>query len=171
MFFDILAGIIMNSFVKKIEKVVVNIGLGKMHGEGHFEDKILPEISKELGLITGQKPSSRPARMSIAGFKVREGEAIGLKVTLRRKKMADFLARLINAVLPRVKDFRGLDPKIIDKGGNMNIGLRDKMVFPEIDPNESRLNFGLQITIVPKAVNSKKENMLEFYKTLGFPLK
>ena len=165
MFFD------MNPFIQKIEKVVVNVGLGRMHSEAHFEDKILPEIAKELALITGQKPSPRPARMSVAGFKVREGEIIGLKTTLRKKKMADFLARLINAALPRVKDFRGLDSKIIDENGNMNIGLRDKMVFPEIDPNESRLNFGLQITIVPKMINAKKENMFEFYKSLGMPLK
>ena len=134
-----------------------------------FKDKVLPEIMKELALMVGQKPVPAPAKKSIAGFKTRVGDIIGLKITLRKKKMENFFSKLIHIVLPRVKDFRGLDPSIVDAGGNLNIGLRDHLVFPEIDQNTSKVNFGLQITAVPKVKN--REKMLDFYRKIGVPLK
>lgn len=150
-----------------IEKIVVNIGVGKAHSQAHFEDRVLPEIEKEVMAITGQKPSARPSRKSEAGFKVRVGEVVGLKVTLRRKRMRDFLARFINIVLPRVRDFRGLALSSVDRSGNLNVGLRDKNVFPEIDPNESKVDFGVQVTVVSRSRN--REKMLEAYRALGIP--
>lgn len=159
----------MTTITEKIEKVVVNIGVGKLRQQSQFDEKVLPEIKGEVARITGAQPSPRPARASIAGFKVREGEIVGLKVTLRRKRMEDFIARLINAVLPRVKDFRGIDPKNIDADGNLNIGLRDQLVFPEIDPNTSKVHFGLQITFVAK--DCSREEMIDFYRAIGVPLK
>ena len=152
-----------------LEKIVVNVGLGRLSHEPNFEAKILPEIEKEIALITSQKPAKRPAKKSIAGFKIREGDIVGLKITLRQNRMEDFLNRLNNLVLPRVKDFRGLSLKNIDTNGNLNIGLKDQFIFPEINPNVSRFNFGLQITMVSKISN--REKMIDFYRSIGVPLK
>lgn len=152
-----------------LEKIVVNTGIGRHAQMGEFKDKMLPEIIKELALIVGQKPVPAPAKKSIAGFKTRVGDIIGLKITLRKKRMEDFFSKLVNIVLPRVKDFRGLNRSIVDAGGNLNIGLRDQHVFPEIDQNTSKVNFGLQITVVPKVKN--REKMLDFYRKMGVPLK
>lgn len=154
---------------KKIEKVVVNVGVGRMRQTPSFEEKILPEIIKELSQITGQKPSPRAARKSIAGFRIRQGDIVGLKVTLRGKRMADFLNKVINIALPRVRDFRGLDLKNVDSGGNLNIGFRDKQVFPEIDMDKSKFDFGLQVTVVPKEKN--REKAIDLYRSIGVPLK
>jgi large subunit ribosomal protein L5 len=153
-----------------IEKVVINVGVGSQRGQAHFDEKILPEIESEMARITGQKPSRRTSRKSEAGFKMRAGDVVGLKVTLRRRYMQDFLSRLINIILPRVRDFRGLDPKIIDKEGNLNIGLTDQFAFPEVDPNTSKVSFGLQITVVPK-VRKKRKETIDIYRSLGVPLK
>lgn len=154
---------------KKFEKIVVNVGVGKLRNLNNFEDKILPEVMKELALITGQKPQIRPAKKSIAGFKIRTNDIVGLKVTLRDKRMADFFIRLINIVLPRVKDFQGIDVKNIDKNGNLNIGLKEQLVFPEISADQSKVNFGLQVTIVIKP--EFKKDSLKVYKQLGVPFK
>ncbi len=154
---------------KKFEKIVVNVGLGRLRNLTNFEDKILPEVMKELALITGQKPQIRPAKKSIAGFKIRTGDVVGLKVTLRNQRMVDFFVRLINIVLPRVKDFQGLDIKNIDKNGNLNIGLKEQLVFPEISADQSKVNFGLQVTVVIKP--EFKKQSLEIYKNLGVPFK
>lgn len=154
---------------KKFEKIVVNVGLGRLRNLTNFEDKILPEVMKELALITGQKPQIRPAKKSIAGFKIRTGDVVGLKVTLRNQRMVDFFVRLINIVLPRVKDFQGLDIKNIDKNGNLNIGLKEQLVFPEISADQSKVNFGLQVTVVIKP--EFKKQILEIYKNLGVPFK
>ncbi|MBI3638226.1 50S ribosomal protein L5, partial [Candidatus Wolfebacteria bacterium] len=127
----------------KIDKIVINTGLGRMSQQPNFEDKILPEIAKELALITGQKPAITKAKKSIAGFKTRMGQIIGLKATIRHGRMADFLERLVKISLPRLRDFRGIDLKNIDKDGNLNIGIKDHAIFPEINPEESKIDFGL----------------------------
>lgn len=152
-----------------IEKVVVNAGIGKMNSRSDFKSKVLPSVTEELSLITGQKPSPRPAKKSIAGFTIREGNIVGLKVTLRGKRMADFLIRVISIVLPRVRDFKGLDLKNVDKNGNLNIGFKDQLVFPEVDADKSELDFGLQVTAVPK--NANREEAIKAYREIGVPLK
>lgn len=155
--------------IKDIEKIVVNVGLGKLRNQGNFDDKVLPEVMKELALVTSQKSAMRPAKKSIAGFKTRTGDPVGLQVTLRGRRMADFLTRFINIVLPRVKDFKGIDLRQIDQNGNLNIGLREQFVFPEIQADQSKVNFGLQITIVPKP--EYREKAVALYRELGIPLK
>ena len=159
----------MNQLIKKIHKIVVNVGIGKLAVSTQgFEEKLLPVLMRDLALITGQKPSIRKIRQSISGFKVREGSVVGLKVTLRGKRMADFLTRLNNVVLPRLRDFRGIDLKNIDKNGNLSIGLREHVVFPEINQEMVKTNFGLQITIVPM-VGSRSE-AVDLYRAIGVPL-
>lgn len=152
-----------------IEKIVVNIGVGRQSSQASFKDKILPEIVKEVAVITGQRPIAIGARKSIAGFKVREGDIVGVKVTLRKKRMEDFFQKMKNIVLPRVKDFRGLEMSAVDEAGNLNIGLKDQYVFPEIDQNESKVHFGMQVTVVAKTKNRNK--MIDFYRSSGVPLK
>ncbi len=152
-----------------IEKIVVNTGIGRASQQAQFEDKILPEIEKELAVITGQKPSRRQAKKSIAGFKTRAGQIIGLTVTLRGARMNDFFDRLVNLVLPRVKDFRGLAEKNVDANGNLNIGLKEQSVFPEIDLEKSKVTFGVQVTVVPK--KKGRSSAIDFYRRYGVPLK
>ena len=152
-----------------ILKIVVNVGLGKLRNLSAFEEKILPEVAKEVALITGQKPSPRPVRISIAGFKTRECDIVGLQVTLRGKRMEDFLARLINFTLPRVKDFRGLALGSIEHSGNLNIGFKEQFVFPEISAEKSKISFGLQVTVVTDLKN--REKAIDFYRSIGVPLK
>jgi large subunit ribosomal protein L5 len=153
----------------RLEKVVVNVGLGRASQSANFKDKILPEVMKEISLITGQKPSLRKAKKSISGFKLREGEVIGLKVTLRGLRMFDFIDKLIKIVYPRVRDFRGIDLKNVDKKGNLNVGFRDHYVFPEISQETSTVDFGLQVTVVCKA--KRREDALVLYRHLGFLFK
>ncbi len=155
--------------VPKVEKVVINVGIGRLTQQPNFEEKFMPELLKEIALITGQKPAPTKAKKSISGFKIREGQTVGLKVTLRRQRMADFLERLIRIVLPRVKDFRGINLKNVDERGNLNIGLREQAVFPEINPEISKIDFGLEISIVSKAKN--RDEAIELYRQLGLPLK
>lgn len=155
---------------KKLEKISVNTSFGRLSGQVDFEKKILPELIKEFSLITGQKPALCPAKQSISGFKLRKGTIIGLKTTLRGKRMQDFLEKMNRIVLPRVRDFRGIDLKSIDKQGNLSIGIRENVVFPEISPEISHVNFGVEITIVPKRIKSRKE-AIELYRELGVPLK
>jgi large subunit ribosomal protein L5 len=157
------------NLTKNIEKIVINVGVGKKSQDGSFENKILPEIEKNLEIITGQKPTKRKAKQSIAGFKLRAGQIVGLKVTLRKKRMEDFLLKLIHFTLPRVKDFRGINLKNIDQNGNLNIGFKEQFVFPEIIPEKVNVVFGLQVTIVPK--EQKREKAIDFYRRIGIPLK
>lgn len=151
-----------------LEKIVVNCGVGRLSQQAQFEDKVLPEVMKEIALITGQKPEARSARESISGFKVRKHQIVGLRVVLRHDRMADFLERVTNAVLPRIRDFQGIDPKKIDEAGNLNFGIKEQNVFPEIVPEESKVNFGIQITVVPKEKNRVKAEAL--YRQVGVPL-
>ncbi len=152
-----------------LEKIVVGIGVGKLRNQAQFEEKILPEITKELALITGQKPAPRQAKKSIAGFKIREGDIVGLQITLRGRRMNDFLSRLIHVVFPRVKDFKGINLKNIDRVGNLNVGFREQFVFPEVSAETSRVSFGLQATFVPYI--KKRDQAIELYRRLGLPLK
>lgn len=154
--------------MKNVEKVVVNIGIGRISREGNFEEKILPDLMNEIAIITGQKPETCPARKAIANFKTRVGETVGLKVTIRGKRKEDFIQRLIHTALPRVKDFRGIPLQGIDTHGNLNIGIRDQLVFPEINAENVRTQYGMQITIVPKKMSKEKARAL--YQSLGVPL-
>ena len=150
--------------VPRIVKVVVNTGVGRIKDE-----KQLQEIVKMLTLITGQKPSWRSAKKAISSFKTRIGQLIGYAVTLRGKRMYDFLERLINIALPRERDFRGLDSKSFDKFGNLTIGIKEHIVFPEIIGEDYKFLFGLEVTVVTNA--KKREEGIELLKSLGFPIK
>ena len=154
----------------KLEKVAVNAGIGKLStSSNNFEEKVLPDLIRDLSVITGQKPAPRPTRQSIAGFKIREGSVVGLKVTLRGRRMMDFIERLSKSALPRLRDFKGIDLKNVDKNGNLSIGLKEQTIFPEVDSELARVIFGLQITIVPKGL--EREEAIELYRQLGIPLK
>ena len=150
--------------VPRIEKVVVNVGVGKFLKN----NDALTEVEKGIRDITGQQPIKTKATKSIAGFKVREGQEVGMKVTLRGRRMWDFLNRLVGNSLPRVRDFQGINPKVIDKSGNLNIGIKEHTIFPEIVAENVRNSFGFQITVVTSAKNS--EDAEKLYRTLGFPL-
>src|SRR3989344_391475 len=150
-----------------LEKVVVNVGTGRLSSQPNFEEKTLPEVAKELSLIVGQKPSIRKATKSIAGFKLRAGTTVGLKITLRGKRMGEFLRKLTQVAMPRVRDFRGIKRESIDLNGNLTIGLKEHWVFPEISQDISKVNFGMEIKLVPKLQD--KEKAVELYKELGIP--
>ncbi|MDP3015066.1 MAG: 50S ribosomal protein L5 [bacterium] len=152
-----------------IEKIVVGVGVGRLSQQPNFEEKILPELIKDLSLITGQKPAVCKAKKSIAGFKIRMGQIVGLKTVLRRGRMYDFLEKLIKMVFPRVRDFQGIDLKNMDAQGNLSVGLKEHTVFPEINPENSKVDFGLEISIVIKA--KTKEEAIKLYRLLGIPLK
>jgi large subunit ribosomal protein L5 len=151
--------------IPRVEKVVVNIGLG----EALDNAKALDAAVGDLTQITGQKPVITKARMSIANFKLREGRAIGAKVTLRGERMWSFLDRLINIALPRVRDFRGISPNAFDGRGNYTLGLREQLVFPEIDYDKIDKLRGLEITIVTTARTDDEGRQL--LQMLGMPFK
>ncbi len=148
----------------KIEKVVINTGTGRILKD----EKLVEEVEKVLALIAGQHPIKTTAKKSIASFKTRLGLPIGFKVTLRGSRMYDFLDRLINTALPRSRDFRGIDQKSIDQAGNLNIGIREHIIFPEVQ-EFSRHIFGLEVTVVTNA--KKREDALKLFYNLGFPIK
>lgn len=154
--------------LSKIEKVVVNTGFGRLSSQPNFNDKILPALTEEFAAITGQKPTTRPAKKSISGFKLREGTTVGLKSTLRGKRAELFLSKVLKVVLPRVRDFQGISMKNVDIYGNFNFGLKDHLVFTEVTPETSKVGFGLEITIVPKNMKNREE-AVEFYKKIGVP--
>ncbi len=150
--------------VPKIEKVVVNVGVGRIR-----DDKVTQTIQKTLASIVGQKLAPRPAKTAIAAFKTRTGLIIGYSATLRGKRMYDFLERLIRIALPRQRDFQGLSEKSFDGKGNLTIGIKEHIVFPEMIGEDVRSIFGFEITVVNNA-NSRKEG-LALLKYLGFPIK
>jgi len=152
--------------VPHIEKVVVNIGLG---GEAMDNPKMLEAAMGDMTTITGQKPIMTKARKSIANFKLREGRIIGTKVTLRGAKMWDFLDRLVNTALPRVRDFRGVPTKSFDGRGNFTLGVRDQLIFPEIDYSKVEKMRGMNITIVTTAGNDDQARAL--LKHMGMPFR
>lgn len=149
----------------EIKKVVLNVGLGA----NSKEDQYVANVEKTLQAITGQKPVPTKARQSIAGFKVREGQIVGLKVTLQGRRMYEFVDKLVNVALPRVRDFRGLNPKSIDRQGNMTIGFREHLAFPEINPDAVDTIHGLEVIIKTSAQNQKESKAL--FELLGFPFK
>ena len=151
-----------------LDKIVVNVGIGRFCNLPNFEEKILPELVKGVGLMTGRRPATRAAKQSIAGFKIRKGNVVGLKVTLRGNRMVQFLEKLNRVVLPRIRDFRGISLKSIDVNGNLSIGIKEHITFPEIVPEQTRHELGLEITIVPK--NKSREEAVVFYRNLGVPL-
>lgn len=150
--------------VPSISKVVLNIGIGKYY---NTVSKDFKPMEENLALITGQKPSVRLARKSVSNFKLRENTPNGLTVTLRGKRMWDFLNKLVNVVLPRVRDFRGISARAFDKAGNYSLGVREHTVFPESKLEDTVKPFSLQISVVTKA--QKKEHAVSLLRALGFP--
>ena len=151
--------------VPHLHKIVVNMGIG----EATQNAKILDPAVNELGQITGQKPVTTRAKKSIAAFKVREGQAIGAMVTLRGDRMYEFLDRLVNVVLPRVRDFKGVSAKSFDGRGNYTLGLHDQLIFPEIDYARVDKTKGMNVTIVTTAGNDDQARVL--LKHLGMPFR
>ena len=149
----------------KLEKVVINVGVGR-DGE---DQKVLDSVRDSLKQISGQNPAIRKARKAIAGFKLREGNVVGLMVTLRGRRMYDFLQKLTNVVFPRVRDFRGLSTQNFDKNGNYSLGFSEQVVFPEIDMGSTTKTHGLEVTIVTTAKN--KEEAIKLLTLLGFKFK
>jgi large subunit ribosomal protein L5 len=151
--------------VPRLEKILINIGVG----EAIQNAKVLDSAKAELSQITGQAPVVARAKKSISAFKLRKGVAIACHVTLRNKRMYEFFDRLVNIVLPRVRDFRGVSPKSFDGRGNYTLGLRDQLVFPEIDYTKVEKSRGMNITIVTSARTDKEAFAL--LKKLGMPFR
>ena len=151
--------------VPRIEKIVVNIGLGSEMDDSKAMDAAVSDVT----IITGQQPVITKARKSIANFKLREGRAIGVKVTLRGDRMWSFLDRLMNVALPRVRDFRGISPTSFDGRGNYTLGLREQLVFPEIEYDKIDKVRGMEITVVTSATND--EHARRMLKLMGMPFK
>lgn len=149
--------------IPRIEKVIVHVGVGKMRDE-----KDQAEVRKFLTVITGQKPAPRAAKKAIAAFKTRRGLVIGYQVTLRGTRMYDFLTRLVQMALPRTRDFRGLAASGFDERGNLTIGVREHIVFPEMIGEDYRLLFGLQVTVATTA-RTRAEG-IALLKLMGFPI-
>ena len=151
--------------VPKIEKITLNMGLGSALGD----KKILQSALQEMSLIAGQKPMICNARKSVASFKLREGNPIGCKVTLRKEKMYEFLDRLVNIAIPRIRDFRGLNDKSFDGRGNYNMGLTEQIVFPEIDFEKVTRVHGMDIAIITSTQsNDDAKKLLAMF---NFPFK
>ena len=151
--------------IPKIRKVVINVGFGR-----HNKDKAYIEnVEKTLIRITGQKPVFTKAKKSISSFKIREGMEIGASVTIRGKRMYDFIDKLVNITMPRVRDFRGINPKSFDKSGNYTIGFKENIAFPEIKSDAIDQIHGLQV-IINTTANNKKEGYALLEK-MGFPFK
>jgi large subunit ribosomal protein L5 len=151
--------------VPRLNKIVVNMGMG----EATQNSKVMDPAVNELGQITGQKPIVTKAKKSIAAFKVREGQAIGTMVTLRGDRMYEFFDRLVNIVLPRVRDFKGVSTKSFDGRGNYTIGLHDQLIFPEIAYEKVDKQKGMNVTIVTTAANDNQARTL--LKHLGMPFR
>lgn len=151
--------------VPRITKITLNMGVG----EAVADKKVMEHAVSDMTKISGQKPVVTNARKSIAGFKIRDGWPIGCKVTLRREKMYEFLDRLISIAIPRIRDFRGLNPKSFDGRGNYSLGIREQIIFPEIDYDKIDVLRGLDITITTTAKNDEEGRAL--LTAFNFPLK
>ena len=147
----------------RIKKVTVNMGVG----EAKQDSKMLEAAAEQLGIITGQKPNIRRARKSIAQFKVREGMPVGVAVTLRSERQYEFLDRLMSIAIPRIRDFRGLNPRAFDGRGNYSMGVREQIIFPEVDYDEIDQVRGLDITITTSAATD--EEAFALLEALGMP--
>ncbi len=150
--------------VPRLEKIVVNMGVG----EALQDIKILEKAMEELATITGQKPIIRRAKKAIANFKIKQGQPIGCKVTLRRAMMYEFMDRLINVTMPRIRDFRGVPPDSFDQAGNYTLGLSEQGIFPEIDYDKMSRPQGMDITFVIKNTRTK-ERAKELLRLFGMP--
>ena len=151
--------------IPKLTKIVINIGLS----EAKDKPKVLEIATAELAAITGQKPLTCRARQSVSNFKIREGMPIGIKVTLRGNMMYEFFDRLVNVAMPRIRDFRGIEPNKFDGRGNFNIGLTEQYIFPEINVEKSDKARGMNITLVTSA--KKDEHAKKLLEYLGMPFK
>ncbi|NTV28900.1 MAG: 50S ribosomal protein L5 [Candidatus Omnitrophica bacterium] len=150
--------------IPRIDKVVVNMGVG----ESRDDIKFLEQAAEELAIITGQKPTIRRAKKAISNFHLKQGLPVGCKVTLRRARMYEFLDKLVNVVLPRIRDFNGVSRKAFDREGNYTLGLKEQSIFPEIDPTKRDFRVqGMDISIVIKGGNIEKN--LEFLRLMGMP--
>ena len=149
--------------VPRLEKVVVNVGFGSKAKENKF----IESVENTLQRITGQKPAPTAARISISNFKLRAGTTVGMKVTLRGNRMYEFTDKLINITLPRVRDFRGIRTTTVDNNGNLNIGFKEHLSFPEIRSDEVEQVHGLEVTVVSTAKN--RDDGFKLFKMLGFP--
>jgi large subunit ribosomal protein L5 len=149
----------------KLEKIVINMGMG----EAIANAKVIDTAADELRAVTGQKPVTTRAKKSIAAFKLRQGMPIGTMVTLRGDRMYEFLDRLVSVALPRVRDFRGVSPKAFDGRGNYTLGIRDQLIFPEIDFNKVDNTRGMNISIVTTARNDEQARAL--LRALGMPFR
>jgi large subunit ribosomal protein L5 len=149
----------------KLSKIVLNMGVGKA-----LQDKErMKQAVEHLGLIAGQRPQITKARMAVSGFRLREGNEIGCRVTLRGRRMYEFLDRLINVALPRIRDFRGVNPKSFDGNGNYTMGLTEQLVFPEIDPDKVSFTQGMDITFV--TTTRKDDEARELLRLFGMPFR
>lgn len=153
--------------IPKLKKIVVNMGVGKAVTGG--DKNRIEQSAEQLAQITGQKAQIRKARVAVSGFRLREGMEIGCRVTLRGRRMYEFLDRLISIALPRIRDFRGVNPKSFDGHGNYSMGLAEQMVFPEIDPDKVTFTQGMDITMVT-STNSDDEAR-ELLKAFGMPFR
>lgn len=151
--------------VPRVEKIVVNMGVG----EAAQDSKVLDAAMEDLAAITGQRPAITRARKSVANFRIRQGMAIGCKVTLRGQRMYDFLDKLISVALPRIRDFRGISPQAFDGRGNYTLGLREQIIFPEIRYDKVQQVRGMDVVIVTSAKTD--EEALELLKALGMPFR
>lgn len=150
--------------VPRVEKIVVNVGLSR--GITEKNSKYIDSVIKTIAKITGQQPVKNAAKKSIAGFKIRQGMPVGVSTILRGPRMYDFMEKLINIALPRVRDFRGLKKQSVDQQGNLSIGFKEQIVFPEIAPENVERTHGLQAVITTTAKNHKEG--LELFKLFGF---
>ena len=151
--------------VPRVTKVVVTVGVGKNRDNKQY----IEAVQKDLATITGQKPQERRARQSVAGFNVRQGNLVGYSVTLRGKRMEDFITRFVDTTLPRVRDFRGIPLTILDGQGNASVGLTEHLAFPEIQADKTDIIFGVGITFVTTAGNNEVGEQM--FRALGFPFK
>ena len=151
--------------VPKLMKISLNMGVGKA-----LQDKErMKQSAEQLGLIAGQRPQVMKAKVAVSGFRLREGNEIGCRVTLRGKRMYEFLDRLINVALPRIRDFRGVNPKSFDGNGNYSMGLTEQLVFPEIDPDKVTFTQGMDITFVTSTRNDDESR--ELLRAFGMPFR
>jgi len=158
-------GITNKMAIPSIKKVTINVGVGRIHKE----DAVIKRMAEDIAMITGQKPVLRKAKKSIAGFKLREGVVVGISTTLRGLRMYDFIDRYVSIALPRSKDFRGINAKNVDKMGNLNVGVKESSIFPEIRYENVKDIFSFQITVTTSAKNREVGTAL--LKKIGFPVK
>lgn len=149
--------------VARLSKIVLNVGCG----EASHEAKVLEQVQRDLELIAGQRPMVTRARQAISNFKIKEGDPVGCKVTLRRARMYEFLDRLISVSLPRIRDFRGFNPRSFDQQGNFNFGLQEQTIFPEVNSDRMQFPLGMDIVIAIKTRNPEEARAL--LEGFGFP--